>query len=101
MATFTGNNNAIKTENTDNMPGKSPMPGAVKVRLPPFIRRDPTLWFTLVKNLFNVNGIVLEKERLCLITEELDENVLLEVSDILMKTEKNGLGETTCTDLCH
>ncbi|XP_076298602.1 uncharacterized protein LOC143217842 [Lasioglossum baleicum] len=63
---------------------------AQKVRLPPFWKENPVLWFTQVEAAFLINRIVKDESKFRYVTVYLDNKVLPLVEDILICPPENN-----------
>lgn len=66
----------------------------VSVRIPPFWRNNPALWFKQVESQFITSGITLDSTKFHTVVGSIDANVLSEVSDIILNPPESNMYET-------
>lgn len=78
-----GNENNVNP-NTHN-PLNYPTVNRVAVKVPPFWKTDPSIWFAQVEAQFDLGGITNEKTKYNHIVSAVDTEILSQVSDIIQK----------------
>lgn len=71
----------------------------VSVKLPPFWKQNPSLWFAQAEAQFSIANITLELTKYSHVVSQLDEHFALEVEDILTNTPENNPYSTLKNEL--
>ncbi|KAK5642171.1 hypothetical protein RI129_001036 [Pyrocoelia pectoralis] len=66
----------------------------VTLKLPPFWKRNPTVWFTQVESQFIIANITADVTKYHYVIAAIDSNILSEVSDIILKPPTVGMYST-------
>lgn len=67
----------------------------IKVRLPPFSKHNPTLWFHQIETIFAHSAIIDDLTKFYSIVSVIDTDVLSSITDIISNPPTNKLYETT------
>lgn len=81
MADSNENNDNSNTLNTLNYPAVN----RVAIKMPPFWKTDPSIWFAQVEAQFDLSGITNETTKYNHIVSAVDTDILSQVSDIIQK----------------
>lgn len=71
----------------------------VGLKLPPFQRTDPELWFAMLERSFSLSGITMDETKFSYATQGLDLESQLEVRDILINPPKLNKFDTIKSEL--
>ncbi|XP_075163217.1 uncharacterized protein LOC142235848 [Haematobia irritans] len=66
----------------------------VSVKIPPFWRSNPALWFKQVESQFITSGIVADPTKFHTVVGSIDASILSEVSDIIINPPESNMYET-------
>jgi hypothetical protein len=73
----------------------------VSLKIPPFWKSNPALWFKQLESQFINCGIVQDSAKYHAVVPAIESNILSEVSDIIMKTPENNMYEKLKTTMIN
>jgi hypothetical protein len=73
----------------------------VSLKIPPFWKSNPALWFKQLESQFINCGIVQHSTKYHAVVAAIESNILSEVSDIIMKTPENNMYEKLKTTMIN